>query len=125
MAPISTELMGLALTEQPEAAFLSILIVFILSIALLLMCTTCQKHSFELEEKAPTQNSSKLVRVAPNGEGGRQNPAANEITSDEIGNLEISPEGLPYKAWRSHTLSRDSTLHMNGNADGSVTLQGI
>ncbi|XP_073668424.1 uncharacterized protein [Paramisgurnus dabryanus] len=123
MAPISTELMGLALTEQPEAAFLSILIVFILSIALLLMCTTCQKHSFELEEKAPTQNSSKLVRVATNGEGGRQNPAANEITSDEIGNLEISPEGLP--AWRSHTLSRDSTLHMNGNADGSVTLQGI
>ncbi|XP_055027948.1 uncharacterized protein [Misgurnus anguillicaudatus] len=124
MAPISTELMGLALTEQPEAAFLSILIVFILSIALLLMCTTCQKHSFELEQKAPTQNSSNLVRVATKGEGGSQNPAANEITSDEIGNLEISPEGLPYKAWRSHTLIRDST-YMNGNADGSVTLQGI
>lgn len=43
MAPISTDLVGWAVSETPEAAFLSILIVFILSIAFLLICTTCKK----------------------------------------------------------------------------------
>ncbi|KAI7804690.1 hypothetical protein IRJ41_016047, partial [Triplophysa rosa] len=121
-APISTDLVGWAVSETPEAAFLSILIVFILSIALLLICTTCKKHSFQLEEKAPKENSSTLVRVEAKGDGARHNPAVNEITSDEIGNLEIAKDALAYKPYRSHTLTPGSSLHgeMNGNAEVSV-----
>ncbi|KTG42045.1 hypothetical protein cypCar_00012029, partial [Cyprinus carpio] len=45
MAPISTDLVGWALTEQPEAAFLSIVVLFIVSIALLVLCASCKNQA--------------------------------------------------------------------------------
>ncbi|XP_056624734.1 uncharacterized protein si:ch73-204p21.2 [Triplophysa dalaica] len=122
MAPISTDLVGWAMSETPEAAFLSIIIVFIISIALLVICTTCKKHSFQLEEKTPKEKSSKLVKVEAKGDVARQNPAINEITSDEIGNVEIGKDALAFKPYRSHTLIPGARLHgeTNGNAEVSV-----
>ncbi|KAG1972957.1 uncharacterized protein si:ch73-204p21.2 [Pimephales promelas] len=134
MAPISPDLFGWAISEQPEAAFLSIIVLVIISIALLVLCASCRKHSFELESNsaasAPEQKTSTLVSVARMGDssGARHNPAANEITGDEIGfepeDLTISQEGIVYKPWRSHTLSQGSNLptQLNGGV-GTVTLQ--
>ncbi|XP_077095277.1 uncharacterized protein LOC143746913 isoform X2 [Siphateles boraxobius] len=115
MAPISPDLFGWAISEQPEAAFLSIIVLFIISIALLVLCASCRKHSFELESNsAPEQKSSQLVNVARMGDssGARHNPAANEITGDEIEpeDLTISQEGIVCKPWRSHYLSQGSNL---------------
>lgn len=114
MAPISPDHFGWAISAQPEAAFLSIIVLFIISIALLVLCASCKKHSFALESNsAPAQKSSTLVSVARMGDssGVRHNPAANEITGDEIGlepeDLTISQGGILYKPWRSHTLSQD------------------
>ncbi|XP_051503080.1 uncharacterized protein si:ch73-204p21.2 isoform X2 [Myxocyprinus asiaticus] len=139
MAPINTDLVGWAAKTQPEAAFVSVLILFILSIALLILCTSCKKHSFQLEEKAPEQKSSTLVSVARMKDARGANPAVNEITNNEIdlslepfdGNIEISRGGAAYRPWRSHTLTHGSSLQtqINGGigttTDGSVTLQGI
>ncbi|XP_050988859.1 uncharacterized protein si:ch73-204p21.2 [Labeo rohita] len=135
MAPISTDLVGWAVTEQPAAAFLSIVVLFIVSIALLVLCASCKKHSFELESSktAPEEKkSSTLVSVAKmdNSSGARHNPAVNDITEDEIG-LEAVEGGAAYRPWRSHTLTHGSTLpaQINGSVgttnERSVTLQSI
>lgn len=128
MAPISTDLLGLAFTEQPATAFLSIVFLFIASIALLVLCASCKKHSFELENSsAPAeQKSSTLVSVARmNDSAARHNPNANEITGDEIGyeddgNVAVSQGGIVYKPWRSHTLTHGSSLQVNGGV-GAMT----
>ncbi|XP_056333327.1 uncharacterized protein si:ch73-204p21.2 [Danio aesculapii] len=130
MAPISTDLVGLAYTEQPAAAFLSIVILFIASIALLVLCASCKKHSFELENsRAPAeQKTSTLVSVArTNDSAARHNPTANEITGDEMGyeveddgNVAVSQGGIVYKPWRSHTLTHGSSLQVNGGV-GAMT----
>ncbi|XP_052009999.1 uncharacterized protein si:ch73-204p21.2 [Xyrauchen texanus] len=134
MAPISTDLVGWVAKAQPEVAFVSVLILFILSIALLILCISCKKHSFELEENAPKQKSSTLVSVARMEDARGANPAFNEITNgiEPIdGNIEISQGGAAYRPWRSHTLTHGSSLQtqINGGigttTDGSVTLQGI
>ncbi|XP_048046696.1 uncharacterized protein si:ch73-204p21.2 [Megalobrama amblycephala] len=138
MAPIGTDVLGWAISEQPEAAFLSLIILFIASIALLALCANCKKHSFELESSsAPEQKSSTLVSVARKDDstGARHNPAANEITGDEIGleseDVTISQEGIVYKPWRSHTLTHGSNppTQINGSVgttnEGSVTLHAI
>lgn len=131
MAPISTDLVGLAFTEQPAAAFLSIVILFIASIVLLVLCASCKKHSFELEKSTtPVQQKppSTLVSVARmNDSAARHNPTANEITGDEMGyevedegNVEVSQGGIVYKPWRSHTLTHGSSLQVNGGV-GAMT----
>ncbi|KAF4102055.1 uncharacterized protein si:ch73-204p21.2 [Onychostoma macrolepis] len=135
MAPIGTDLVGWAVTEQPEAAFLSIAVLFIVSIALLVLCASCKKHSFELggsSSPPEQQKASTLVSVAKmdDSKGARQNPATNDITEDEIG-LEAVEGGVVYKPWRSHTLTHGSSLptQINGgvgtSTEGSVTLQAI
>lgn len=127
MAPISTDLVGLAFTEQPAAAFLSIVILFIASIVLLVLCASCKKHSFELEKSTtPVQQKppSTLVSVARmNDSAARHNPTANEITGYEVedeGNVEVSQGGIVYKPWRSHTLTHGSSLQVNGGV-GAMT----
>lgn len=134
MAPISTDLIGWAVTEQPEAAFLSIIVLFIVSIALLVLCASCKKHSFELESHSvpEQQKASTLVSVAKmnDSRGARQSPAANDITEDETG-LEAAEGDVACKPWRSHTLTHGSSLQpqINGGAgtttEGSVTRQAI
>ncbi|XP_059376061.1 uncharacterized protein si:ch73-204p21.2 [Carassius carassius] len=134
MAPIGTDLVGWAVTEQPEAAFLSIVVLFIVSIALLVLCASCKKHSFELDSHSipEQQKTSTLVSVAKmnDSRGARQNPADNDITEDEIGLEAVEGEG-EYRPWRSHTLTQGSSLQpqINGGigttTEGSVTLQTL
>ncbi|XP_067311861.1 uncharacterized protein si:ch73-204p21.2 [Pseudorasbora parva] len=128
MAPIRPDLLGWAISEQPEAVFLSIIFLFVVSIALLVLCASCKKHSFELERSsAPEKKSSTLVSVARMGDSSeaRHNPAANEITDDEIGlepeDLTVSQEGIVYKPWRSHTLTHGSSAPTQIN--GGVGVQ--
>ncbi|KAL1257653.1 hypothetical protein QQF64_010897 [Cirrhinus molitorella] len=127
MAPINTDLVGWAVTEQPAAAFLSIVVLFIASIALLVLCASCKKHSFELESsnKVPEQKkSSTLVSVAKMNEpnGARQNPAAYDITEDELG-LEAVEGGIAYRPWRSHTLTHGSNLPSQINGGVGTTTE--
>ncbi|XP_043119336.1 uncharacterized protein si:ch73-204p21.2 [Puntigrus tetrazona] len=125
MAPISTDLVGWAVTEQPEAAFLSVVVLFIASIALLVLCASCKKHSFELDNRSPPeqQKSSTLVSVAKmdDSRGARQNPIANDITEDEIG-LEAEEGGAAYRPWRSHTLTHGSSLQPQINGGVGATI---
>ncbi|XP_056123151.1 uncharacterized protein si:ch73-204p21.2 isoform X2 [Rhinichthys klamathensis goyatoka] len=133
MAPISPDLFGWAISEQPEAAFLSIIVLIIISIALLVLCASCRKHSFELESNsaasAPGQKTSTLARMGDSS-GARHNPAANEIMGDEIGlepeDIPISQGGIVHTPWRSHTLSQGSNLptQINGGV-GTVRVEGF
>ncbi|TRY72951.1 hypothetical protein DNTS_010248 [Danionella cerebrum] len=129
MAPISSDFVGLAITQQPEAAFISMVILFVASIALLVLCASCKKHSFDMNGRnAPEEKPSTLVSVARvNESAGRHNPSANEITSDEIegdANIEVSEDGMVYKPWRSHTLTLGSNLEPQVNGDAGTTTKG-
>ncbi|KAK2878968.1 hypothetical protein Q8A67_019759 [Cirrhinus molitorella] len=70
------------------------------------------QHRSESSNKVPEQKkSSTLVSVAKMNEpnGARQNPAAYDITEDELG-LEAVEGGIAYRPWRSHTLTHGSNL---------------
>ncbi|KAK7152777.1 hypothetical protein R3I93_010868 [Phoxinus phoxinus] len=114
MAPINSDLFGWGISEQPEVAFLSIIVLFIISIALLVLCASCRKHSFELERNSAAEQKSSTLASMGDSSGARHNPSANEITCDEIGlepeDVRISEGGIVYKPWRSHPLNQGSTL---------------
>ncbi|ROJ78727.1 hypothetical protein DPX16_15252 [Anabarilius grahami] len=96
MAPISTDLLGWAISEQPEAAFLSLIILFIASIALLALCANCK-------------NAIKLTHQM------HFNLVFEGLESEDV---TISQEGIVYKPWRSHTLTHDNK---NGTDDVDLT----
>ncbi|XP_046712446.1 uncharacterized protein si:ch73-204p21.2 isoform X1 [Silurus meridionalis] len=122
MAPMYVDLSTWEAANLPSVALLSVVILFVLAITLLALCTSCQRQSFTLEKSnTPTYsaetNSSTLVRVVK--------PGTETETPTPERNLSVLPEDLQlgpnqqFKAWRSHTLEKNTHTAMNG---GMVTM---
>ncbi|XP_047677035.1 uncharacterized protein si:ch73-204p21.2 [Tachysurus fulvidraco] len=118
MAPIYMDLQMWEAASLPGMAVLSVAILLVLTITLLALCTSCQRQSFTLDNKSEVEtNSSTLVRVVKPGN-------AAEIPAPER-DLTLLPEDLQlgpneqFKAWRSHTLERNTQPTVNG---GMVTM---
>ncbi|XP_060736512.1 uncharacterized protein si:ch73-204p21.2 [Tachysurus vachellii] len=113
MAPIYMDLQVWEAASVPGMALFSVAILLVLTITLLALCTSCQRQSFTLDSRSEVEtNSSTLVRVVTPGN-------AAEIPAPER-NLTLMPEDLQlgpneqFKAWRSHTLERNTQTTVNG-----------
>ncbi|KAM9466359.1 uncharacterized protein Hap1MRO34_015456 isoform 1-T4 [Clarias gariepinus] len=111
MAPIYIAPQTWDALNLPGLAFLSVVILFILTITLLALCSSCQRQSFSLESSSnPSveRSTSTLVRVV--------NPMTKEESPAPERHLAVLPEELPdpIKQWRSHTFERNTQPVVNG-----------
>lgn len=125
MAPLVEHLAAWGTGGGPALTILAF-IVLLLIINLLNLCTTCQKHSFELEHEGGRveRSSSTLVRVVKLEDAltARDNPTANDIKKDEqelssVPESEEPANGDAYVPWRAHTASQENALPIAGKED--------
>ncbi|KAI4885250.1 hypothetical protein NFI96_018855, partial [Prochilodus magdalenae] len=83
MAPIHTALGAWGAAGLPGATVFSLIALFILTITVLALCSRCQKHSFDLQQDAPVDRASTLVRIVQLENVAVDNPDAANITRDE------------------------------------------
>ncbi|XP_076156455.1 uncharacterized protein LOC143139672 [Alosa pseudoharengus] len=112
MAPLVADLQSwVAGGGSTLTTALSLIFLLVIIINLINLCTTCQKHTFELEQPSAgvERSSSTLVRVVKleDALAARENPAIDEIKSDEE-ELSTVPEGngAALTPWRNHTSQR-------------------
>ncbi|KAB5562636.1 hypothetical protein PHYPO_G00020220 [Pangasianodon hypophthalmus] len=119
MAPIIiVDLQAWEAANLAGLAFLSVVILFILSITLLALCTSCQRQSFTLDNSGTVERStSTLVRVVNQGNAA-ENPAPERNPTVLPEDLQLGPN-QQFKHWRSHTLERNPQTTENG---GKATL---
>ncbi|XP_036397501.1 extensin [Megalops cyprinoides] len=113
MAPVGVHVAGLVAASPftPELLIASQVLLFILLITLLIICTQCGRHSFQLEESSEKERkSSTLIRVVKLEEAAesRENPVINDIVKDEEVPSPTSENGsvqtpLEITPWRRHT----------------------
>ncbi|XP_041927568.1 uncharacterized protein si:ch73-204p21.2 [Alosa sapidissima] len=134
MAPLVADLQswvaggGSTLTSALSLIFLLVIIVNLIN-----LCTTCQKHTFELEQPSAgvERSSSTLVRVVKleDARAARENPAIDEIKRDEE-ELSTIPEGngAALTPWRNHTSQRsefpEDSQVSNGTPAGLTVTNG-
>ncbi|XP_062379070.1 uncharacterized protein si:ch73-204p21.2 [Sardina pilchardus] len=109
MAPLVADLQGWVTGGGPTlTTVLALIFLLVIIINLINLCTTCQKHTFELEQSGAgvERSSSTLVRVVKleDALAARENPAIDEIKKDEE-ELSTIPEGNGdgFTPWRNHT----------------------
>ncbi|XP_028848152.1 uncharacterized protein LOC114797378 [Denticeps clupeoides] len=126
MALLTAGLQAWVAPAAPALAILSIIAIFILTINLLSLCTSCHRDSFELQKDPGLErDKSSLVRVVQLEEiANKENPAINDITTDE-NDISIQRDGVSYKPWRNHTgylnQSNSSRLAPVGNGTPTTT----
>ncbi|KAG7465769.1 hypothetical protein MATL_G00157050 [Megalops atlanticus] len=131
MAPVGAHVAGLAAASSftPELLIASQVLLFILLVTLLIICTQCGRHSFQLEESSEKERkSSTLIRVVKLEEAAesRENPVINDIVKDEEVPSPTSENGsvqtpLEITAWRRHTGVPNHQGHTGDTPNTHVT----
>ncbi|XP_069572051.1 uncharacterized protein [Brachyistius frenatus] len=149
MAAVGAEVTGSWFPSSGVVMFF--ILVLLLSIFLTALCGDCYKHSFKLEERPMSKNSSILIKVVKLEEA-RENPTINEIQNDEkefhpheenpatltpsTNHLEAPqtqreshPEeeaSVPYTPWRSHLAApQNGDLNSSSPPDSNHIYQTV
>ncbi|XP_060789731.1 uncharacterized protein si:ch73-204p21.2 isoform X2 [Neoarius graeffei] len=98
MAPIYIDLPTESL---PTLALLSLIFLFVLAITFLALCTSCKRHSFDVDNSSTVNKNATLVRVVKPGDVDDTVPKRTITVLPE--DLQLDPN-QKFKPWRSHTL---------------------
>ncbi|KAL4630427.1 hypothetical protein GN956_G15805 [Arapaima gigas] len=113
MANMAADVMGSAPGSfLPGVTLTSMAFILILFIMLLMLCSSCRRHSFDLQDSSQQDNPSSLIHVIKLKEtqGGRDNPSHGQLTMDEIGETDAVSQG-----WSNPGPTRESLGPLFGN----------